>query len=684
MIGRQIGRYRINEELGRGGMGVVYRATQVTLNRTVAVKLLFPHLASSGEYLTRFRREAETLARLDHESIVRIFDIEEYEDTHCIIMEFVGGPSLSRVLAREGTLPPHRARTIAVDIASALCAAHRQGVIHRDIKPDNILFNADGRPKLTDFGIARIADGSSATRTGVMIGTPSYMSPEQAAGRLVTDASDIYSLGVVLFEMLAGRVPFIAADPLAVALKHISEPPPSLRSLVPSLPPPLSDLVARTLAKDLGERFASALELRSALRDLELGGEENEEDEAVLEASRSGGSQNRCPECGHRLASDFLTCPRCGLAIRQRCSRCDRFYDPLSPECPFCRTPATPVPAVTPRPTAIAAGRTPPTVAGPTSGIGGGAAAEMAPPHGPATRDVTSGGAPPLRPVEAAVAGTVLRKPYVVLAAVLARHPGIARHFHRPIALWTVGGVLAVALIVAILQLGTSSSAAPRVDTETTHPASAGGGGPAGLRDALGQNKARRPLTPEEVAAIDRAASDSSAGSDTVRKSPGGTAALGNAAKEREKPRPVADTAATDGAVAASTPPLAAPPASEKTSSAEARNKEVARMEILAIVERQRRATVAGDLDLLLRDVAPELHEAVRTSFHRMEQSAREIRSTVTRVSVELAGADSAKVAFHARLTGVRIKDGRAVTIYDGQVVWRVERRNGRWLICEM
>jgi hypothetical protein len=676
MIGRQIGRYRITEELGRGGMGVVYRATQVTLNRTVAVKLLFPHLAGSGEYLARFRREAETLARLDHESIVRIFDIEEYEDTHCIIMEFVGGPSLSRVLAREGTLPPHRARAVAVDIASALCAAHRQGVIHRDIKPDNILFNADGRPKLTDFGIARIADGSPATRTGVMIGTPSYMSPEQAAGRPVTDASDLYSLGVVLFEMLSGRVPFIAGDPLAVALKHISEPPPSLRSLVPSLPAPLCDLVARTLAKDPGERFASALDLREALRDLALGGEEAE---APPEASRPEGPGGRCPECGLGLAADFLTCPRCGLSIRQRCSRCDRLYDPLSPECPFCRTPATPVPAFTPLATDVAAEGTPPTVAGPIPQTGGGPATERVAPHGAATRLGTPAGARPLRPVEAAVAGTAFGRPYAALAGALARHPGIARVLRRPAALWATAGVLAVALTLAVLQLSTGTPEAPRVDTDVAHPASAGGAGPAGLRDALGQNTPRRPLTPEEVAAIDRAAGDSSATSDTARKSPEGTAGGRRAREEREEPRPVADTAAADSVRAPSESPPAPPASSE-----EARNEEAARMAILAIVERQRRATEAGDLDLLLQDVAPELHEAVRTSFHEMARSAREIRSKVTRVGVELAGADSAKVAFHTLLTGVRIKDGRAVTIYDGQVVWRVERRAGRWLICEM
>lgn len=178
MIGTRVGRYLITEELGRGGMGVVYKAVQTTLNRTVAVKMLFPHLATHGEYMARFRREAQTLARLAHEGIVHIYDVEECEGTSYIIMEFVGGPSLTRVLARERRLPAARARDLGVALSAALSAANQQGIVHRDIKPDNILLTQDGRPKLTDFGIAHMRDDNVQTRTGIMLGTPYYMSPE--------------------------------------------------------------------------------------------------------------------------------------------------------------------------------------------------------------------------------------------------------------------------------------------------------------------------------------------------------------------------------------------------------------------------------------------------------------------------------------------------------------------------
>ncbi|MBD3335848.1 MAG: protein kinase, partial [Candidatus Eisenbacteria bacterium] len=268
MIGTEIGRYRITGEIGRGGMGVVYKATQVTLNRTVAVKMLPPHLALSREYLARFQREAETLARLAHENIVHIYDIEEAQGAHFIIMEYVGGPSLSSLLQREGRLAPERARDIAARVAGALAAAHHQGVIHRDIKPDNILFSAAGQPKLTDFGIAHMRDTKFKTQTGLFLGTPLYISPEQALGQAVTAASDLYSLGVVLYEMLAGRVPFTADDPLAVALKHINEGPEPLQRVAPELPASLCRIVHQTLEKDPTARFADARELQDALLNL--------------------------------------------------------------------------------------------------------------------------------------------------------------------------------------------------------------------------------------------------------------------------------------------------------------------------------------------------------------------------------------------------------------------------------
>ncbi|MCA9738142.1 MAG: serine/threonine protein kinase, partial [Gemmatimonadetes bacterium] len=264
MVGEQIGRYRIESELGRGGMGVVYRATQVTLNRTVAVKML-PRQLADDENLERFRREAQTLAQLAHEGIVHIYDVEEHEGSHFIIMEFVGGGSLGGVIERESPLPVDRTLEITAQVASALAAAHRRGIIHRDIKPDNILFNEEGRPRLTDFGIAHMRDGNSKTKTGVMLGTPYYMSPEQARGRSVTPASDLYALGVLMYEMLTGEVPFQGEDAVAIAIQHIQQQAPALSEKAPGTPATVIAIVERLMAKDPEQRFADAEALLQAL-----------------------------------------------------------------------------------------------------------------------------------------------------------------------------------------------------------------------------------------------------------------------------------------------------------------------------------------------------------------------------------------------------------------------------------
>jgi hypothetical protein len=661
MIGTQIGRYRITDELGRGGMGVVYRATQVTLNRTVAVKLLFPHLATSAEYLARFRREAETLARLDHENIVRIFDIEDYEDTHCIIMEYVGGPSLSRVLAREGRLAPHRARDIASDVASALAAAHRQGVIHRDIKPDNILFSTDGRPKLTDFGIARIADSGQATRTGIMMGTPSYMSPEQAAGRPVTAASDLYSLGVVLFEMLAGRVPFQGCDALAVALKHLNEAPPTLRATEPDLPDDLCDVVARALAKAPEERFAAALVLRETLLGLDLDGIR------VRPLTEAPGLMYACPECGHGLRAEFLTCPKCGLAIRQRCARCEHLFDPLSTECPFCRTPTTPVPGLA-SPAPVAEGVQAGTVAvRPVASTSPAVAERDRPQRRARVSARAAAGAP-------AAAARRLRGGLAAALAPVRNRPLAAR-----IGVGSLVVVLALVATVLLLPGGRPSGASERpLDLP---PGGGGDARAARLRTPIGPRTEIAPLTPEDVEAISRAAGDTLAAASVPPTTP--------APDEPRAPSPVPAAEPTTRPAepaqpgAAEPEPAGAPPRADSAAAEDAARTEEAsaRSAIRDIVERQRRATEAGDLTLLLADVAPELHDDVRASFRDMQASARDVRSEVGTVTVEFPARDLAIVAFNARLTARRVRDGRAVTIHDGPVTWDLERRAGRWLI---
>jgi hypothetical protein len=633
MIGSQIGRYRITAELGRGGMGVVYRATQVTLNRTVAVKMLFPHLAESPEHLARFRREAETLARLDHESIVRIFDIEEYRDTHCIIMEFVPGPSLASVLARERRLTPERARTITAELASALCAAHRQHIIHRDIKPDNVLFTLEGRPKLTDFGIARMADGSSNTRTGILIGTPSYMSPEQARGQPVTAASDLYSLGVLLFEMLSGQVPFQGDDPVAVALMHLTGTPPALQSLLPAAPADLCALVQRLLHKDPTARGGSAAQLRDALLRLRLTPAARRPEESLLPDPAQAAV---CPECNETIQPDFLTCPHCGLSVRQHCQRCSRLFDPLSPECPYCRTPATPLPAAR---TSVAAAAGLPAV-------------------------------------------MVARLPAVIAARLPGRGAGAWSLHPRPAFLAS----MLLLVVAATLVAGYLARGDGRVGLGEA-PGVSGDGGFVGVQSRRGRDPGAAfappamPLSDAAVDAISRAAGHG----------PPDSAAV--AADETEDAA-TEETAGADAARGAAPAPGGAPGGAPATAPAGRRTAEpgsngvaaaaIAREMILVIIERQQRATEQGDLELLLADVAPHLHDAVRASFADMQGSASDVQSRIGQVTIELQRADVAAVAFHTRLTGRRIRDKRQVVIFDGTVRWTVQRRQDRWLITDM
>jgi len=264
MVGQQIGRYRIDQEIGRGGMGVVYKGTQITLDRTVAIKMLASHLADADSS-ARFQREALTLARLAHPNIILIYDVEEFQGSQFIIMEYVDGGSLGDTLGRTPVLPAERVVQVMAPVLGGLAAAHQKGIIHRDIKPDNILFTESGRPKLTDFGIAHMRGAHSKTRTGVMLGTPYYMSPEQARGQKVTPAADIYAAGVLMYEALTGRVPFTAEDAVSVALMHVQAEAVPIESLNASVPTALCDVVRRAMAKDPADRFGSATAMEEAL-----------------------------------------------------------------------------------------------------------------------------------------------------------------------------------------------------------------------------------------------------------------------------------------------------------------------------------------------------------------------------------------------------------------------------------
>src|SRR5215208_6291785 len=260
--------YQLEGEIGRGGMSVVYRARDPRLNRAVAIKVLPPELAYDPAIRTRFTREAQTSAQLAHPHIVPIYDVGEREGIAYFVMALVSGGNLAALLAREPQQPIDEVRRILREIADALSYAHVRGVIHRDIKPDNILLDRDsGRATVTDFGIARAMEGGTRlTVTGIAVGTPTYMSPEQAEGeREIDGRSDIYSLGVLGYQMLAGRVPFTAGNTMALMMKHMAERPRPIAELRPDAPRPLSDAIDRALMKAPEDRWPTAAALRDAL-----------------------------------------------------------------------------------------------------------------------------------------------------------------------------------------------------------------------------------------------------------------------------------------------------------------------------------------------------------------------------------------------------------------------------------
>jgi hypothetical protein len=248
-------RYRLDERIATGGMGEVWRARDELLDRDVAVKLLKHEYADDEGFVERFRGEAKHAAGLAHPGIAGVFDYGEGAGTSYLVMELVPGEPLSAILAREGRLTADRTLDIVEQAARGLEAAHNGGVIHRDIKPGNILVCPDGTVKLTDFGIARAADAVPLTQTGTVMGTAHYLSPEQGNGRPVTPASDVYSLGVVAYECLAGRRPFDAGNPVGIAMAHLYEDPPDLP---PDVPEPAAHLVLQALAKEPADRFATA------------------------------------------------------------------------------------------------------------------------------------------------------------------------------------------------------------------------------------------------------------------------------------------------------------------------------------------------------------------------------------------------------------------------------------------
>ncbi|MCY3865375.1 MAG: serine/threonine-protein kinase, partial [Chloroflexi bacterium] len=290
LIGKTINGYEILSQVGQGGMATVYLARQRSMNRQVALKFLPSVFINDEAYLQRFEREVNIVSQLEHRNIVPVYDFGEYENQPYIAMRYMPAGSVEELLA-QGRIPLPRVASIVEQVASALDYAHQKGILHRDLKPSNILLDDGGGVFITDFGIARIlGEGSGALTTQGVVGTPSYMSPEQARAEPLDGRSDVYSLGVMLFELVTGRRPFESDTPYSIAIMHVTMPPPAPRQFEPDISPRLEKVIMRALRKAREERFGSASELAEALR-LSLDGSESLDDGAAPEAEAISASR---------------------------------------------------------------------------------------------------------------------------------------------------------------------------------------------------------------------------------------------------------------------------------------------------------------------------------------------------------------------------------------------------------
>ena len=265
MVGKRIGEFEIKGEIGRGGMGIVYGAYQPSLDREVAIKILPPNLVHDEELVERFLREARAAAKLNHPNIVTIYQVNQQDDFYYFAMENVSGGSLHDLIKKRGPLPLDESLIIINRVAEGLDYAHRKGIIHRDIKPGNILLDEDERPVITDFGIAKATFDQALTKTGVSFGSPEYMAPEQFKGLPADKRADLYSLGILFYQMLTGYVPFKGDTAVSTAFKHVNEPVPSIQNIRPDIPAWVDGVLNNLLAKEPANRFGSAAELIECL-----------------------------------------------------------------------------------------------------------------------------------------------------------------------------------------------------------------------------------------------------------------------------------------------------------------------------------------------------------------------------------------------------------------------------------
>jgi serine/threonine-protein kinase len=286
-------RFRLEEKIGSGGMSTVYRAFDETLERWVAIKLMHREISSDSDQLERFRREARAVARLSHPHVVTVIDYGQDDDHPYIVFEYVEGETLKDRIRRMGRLPVPEAVAYAIEVGRALECAHANKLVHRDVKPQNVLIDAEGRGKVTDFGIARSLEAEGLTATGRVLGTTDYVAPEQALGEETTAQSDVYSLGICLFEMLTGDVPFKADSQVAVAMKHVKDPLPDIRMRRPEISAALAAVVDTACAKETANRYASAHEMVHEL-----------EQALVIETSRAGNATGEATTVLKSLPSD--------------------------------------------------------------------------------------------------------------------------------------------------------------------------------------------------------------------------------------------------------------------------------------------------------------------------------------------------------------------------------------------